>query len=231
MNTFKTNSRFASLLSSSNENKPIRDEPKNTSRNDNYNDNDRRRDYNRPSSRFKKDDNIKSNNNKTFNALAPENFPELSATHNAANLTTNLNNYSEKLKMEAVKEIKKVDDLDYELLNPGWIYIKKDATTGNNIIKSKELWRPRLPIREEKTPNEIFDKLVDYYYKREDEYIEKWGQEEWETTFKFQDYDYLYFDNLDEKYYKDLQDSEDSETNDDMTDEDYYQQYNDKYYD
>lgn len=233
MNTFKTNSRFASLLSSNeNNNEPVKKDIRNDniSRRENY---DRSTHYDRPShydrsTRFK-DNNIQVKTNKTFNALAPENFPELSAPH--SQIVTSDLNYSEKLKMEAIKDIKKTDDLDYELLNPGWIYIKKDSTTGKKIIKSKEFWKPRSKEKEEIMPNEIFNEVVDTYYTREDEYIQTWGIEEWEKLFKFENYDYHYFDKLDELYYKELEDSEVSDSNDDMIGADDDHLFVDRYYD
>jgi hypothetical protein len=43
---------------------------------------------------------------------------------------------------------------------------------------------------------------VYFYEKRKSEYIDNWGEDEWEQMFTFPNYDYHYFDKLDEIYEK-----------------------------
>jgi hypothetical protein len=110
-------------------------------------------------------------------------------------------NFSEKLKsVKKEKEIKEVD-LDYENLKPGWALTKRDPLTGKLITMYKESLTPK---PREKTQREIgidiVNALVELHQKRTDEYIEMWGYETWEKMYRFPNYDYEYFDKLDELY-------------------------------
>jgi hypothetical protein len=40
--------------------------------------------------------------------------------------------------------------------------------------------------------------LIELYDMRDEDYIDTWGYEDWERTFRFPNYDYEYFDRLDE---------------------------------
>ena len=65
--------------------------------------------------------------------------------------------------------------------------------------------------------DEIINDLSLLYEKRTNEYKELWGEDEWERMFIFPNYDYEYFDKLDEVY-----EDEQSKLN-----EQYYNDYND----
>ena len=61
-----------------------------------------------------------------------------------------------------------------------------------SIIKFKEV--------EVNEAEEIIEALSFLHEKRTEEYIELWGEEEWERMFIFPNHDYEYFDKLDEAY-------------------------------
>ena len=74
----------------------------------------------------------------------------------------------------------------------------------------------------------VLDSLVALYEKRDKEYINLWGYDEWEKTFKFQNYDYDYFDRLDELYEEEMQNNIDNNTDDEIdfiTDYDKFNNY------
>ena len=50
------------------------------------------------------------------------------------------------------------------------------------------------------TPTDVLYKLIMLHEQRKNDYIRDWGEESYEKTFKFINYDYDYFDNLDEEY-------------------------------
>lgn len=137
-------------------------------------------------------------------ALVPENFPDISVNNNANaenNEKKKCMNFSEKLKsVKKEKEIKEVD-LDYENLKPGWALTKRDPLTKKLTTIYKESLTPK---PREKTQQEIgidiINALVELHNKRTEEYIEMWGYETWEKMYRFPNYDYEYFDKLDELY-------------------------------
>jgi hypothetical protein len=86
-------------------------------------------------------------------------------------------------------------------LPPGWISITP--------TKLK-------PVQPQSNSTQVDGRWADYltylHKKRTQEYINAWGYDEWERMFRFPNYDYDYFDKLDEKYERELQKQE--ETND-----------------
>ena len=50
------------------------------------------------------------------------------------------------------------------------------------------------------TPQYIMSNLVELHENRKAEYIKNWGEEDYENTFSFKNYDYNYFNNLDDLY-------------------------------
>ena len=61
------------------------------------------------------------------------------------------------------------------------------------------------------TPAEIMSALNDNYERWKSEYIEEYGYDEYERNYRFQDWDYEYFDKLDEKYEAEMKKEEDKE--------------------
>jgi len=147
----------------------------------------------------------KEDEEKKQSALAPENFPDMivNNTTTANNDKNNFMNYSEKLKTvkKGNETEKKEVDLDYENLKPGWALTKRDPLTKKLTTIYKESLTPN---PREKTEQEIgvdiINALVELHQKRTDEYIEMWGYETWEKMYRFPNYDYEYFDKLDELY-------------------------------
>jgi len=94
---------------------------------------------------------------------------------------------------------KVVVDANIETLPPGWVSLKKDPAS-NKIIWRENKSKNADPV--EKSENELateaLDALVELYDRRDNEFIDTWGYEEWERTFRFPNYDYEYFDRLDE---------------------------------
>lgn len=146
-------------------------------------------------------------------ALAIESFPELvkNKAPIAPLIVENTTNFIEKLKTN-VKVVEPVKNI----IPPGWTTFKRDSKTNETIIEIGELKNTKEYI---KTPEDlaydIVDSLVYLHDKRTAEYIENWGEDEWEKMFRFQNYDYHYFDKLDEIYAKNNADSEDEYSEED----------------
>jgi len=163
----------------------------------------------------------KEREEKIKQALAMESFPELIINQNEKQEVSRMN-YLNKLKnieKESVKSKKTDIDLEYENLKPGWAIAKKDAITGKIITKYKPSLKP--PPRE-KTQQEIgldiINALVELHEKRREEYINMWGYDTWEKMYRFPNYDYDYFNKLDELY----EEMENEESDEALSDNDNY---------
>lgn len=146
----------------------------------------------------------KEREEKIKQSLASESFPELITLQNTVQEDSSMNylNKLQNIGKEHKTKSHNVDiDLEYDNLKPGWALAKKDPITGKIIIKHK----PSLdPVPREKTQQEIgldiINSLVELHKKRTDEYINMWGYDTWEKMFRFPNYDYDYFNKLDELY-------------------------------
>ena len=188
-NIFKTNSRFAVLAETNN------------SRNNNNN-NSRNRNNNNSRNNNNKSLHLRDENVKKEIVLVAEDFPELCAPKLTNNIPTNLISFSDKLKTE-IKHEEKIDlkmyiDLELENLKPGWSLLKYDPESRKTIIKTKDCIHL---LEQVKSNNEkIYDSLVELYKKQTEDFIELWGYDEWEKTFIFPNYDYGYFDRMNQLY-------------------------------
>ena len=157
---------------------------------------------NTPTSSVKKDFEIKE-----------DEFPDLTKP-----VKTNLNNVKSKTfaslleKKEIIEEINKEEEL---IVPPGWSCYKytkfKNGMCGDKcsnltikiqkpfIEKKYEIKKPT-PKVELNEVEKIIDALSLLHEKRTNEYKELWGEDEWEQMFICPNYDYEYFDKLDEAY-------------------------------
>lgn len=102
--------------------------------------------------------------------------------------------YKERLQKEVETDSK-------EELPNGWIELNKKID--KQVFKKVE----EIPLSEEEIYN-IFNKLCDRYEDYTNNYIKRWGLDEYERMFLFPNYDYNYFDKLDEEYNDYIEDLE-----------------------
>lgn len=223
-NTFKTNSRFAVLMEDvPNENKrAVKKEqenkinednslPKLNSFKNNNSFNYERRHNNRFSEKdrqqlleeraeaekIRKEFEEKEKERLRDEALQSNNFPELAVGKKEENKPIILN-YAEKI----IKEDIIVSDITEQSKNnmkPGWMTIKKD-TKSNKIIYEEDSEFEEKNISPKRAAQNVLNALVDLHKKRTREYIDDYGYETWENMFRFPNYDYNYFNRLDEEY-------------------------------
>lgn len=218
----KTNNRFNVLLENNNNNKTKivkNNEPKTTSFNNfksnNYTNNRHQDevDYRK----FKEEKLKKQKEENIVKALDISNFPDLkSVSISSVNKNHNKNadktsfvdmmkNTTQNLHDEDVKT--SIDEV--EIVKPGCVCIKHDIKTnqpvwiyGDGCLKintnNENLHSDNLDAEED--PVYVFERLVTLYQNRKNEYINKWGYDEYEKMFLFQNYDYEYFDKLDENF-------------------------------
>lgn len=129
-------------------------------------------------------------------ALQENNFPELFISKKEVN--TNKLNYAEKIikEDEVILDTKGKDDNN---IKPGWITIRKDKQTGKIIRESNTEYEEKRIYNRQSGQN-VLNALADLHEKRTREYIDNYDYDTWENMFKFQNYDYNYFDKLDQEY-------------------------------
>jgi hypothetical protein len=219
-NVFKNNSRFSILIENDNKrnNDVIREKDYkslNSRENNNLKSNFNERNSKR-SNIYKREQPFKEE--KISYSLDQANFPELVIKRNDVIESTVSVNFLEKITTESVKVEYTCEKNDIDIPETGWMLIKNDYL--NNIVK---IIKPSINQKREKTENEIskdvLEALVKLHEKRTSEFIESWGYDEWERVFKFPNYDYEYFDKLDELY------EEETDTENDNEDEEDYLDY------
>ena len=185
--------------------------------------------------KLKKEEDIKIKEQVIQNVLNVSNFPELSSY---VNINDNINaieqsrctSFLDKLKFqEENNDEPQIDDTIlsekyYRDLEPGWTYILSDIKTRERIIRYKPFYDNVFEDNEQAINNKVLNGLVNLYNKKTQEYIDKWGYDEWEHTHRFTNYDYEYFDKLDqleEDELEELDALEEIEENSELID-DYY---------
>jgi len=78
---------------------------------------------------------------------------------------------------------------------PLWVYGKNTTSIANE----------KSPLEENEEPRVVFQRLVDLHQGRKYNHISKWGIDEYEKMFLYQNYDYDYFDNLDDQIQQDME--------------------------
>jgi hypothetical protein len=117
-------------------------------------------------------------------------------------------------KVKTEKQVITVND-NVNNYKPGWTYIFKDKKTNKTMyVEYTSLTKPV------ENCNKVLNYLVALHNYRKNKYIEMWGEDEYEKMFRFPNYNYEYFDKLDEKAYLEALDNEsvDSSSEDDKYD-------------
>ena len=143
------------------------------------------------------------------------NFPTLSSAAATTNTNININtnntnntnsSYMEKLTIPIVDKVKD-DKIE---VKDGWVSI----TRNNNGYSQFQYGKSTLlPTTEEELSSRSIERIIDnlcYLHNTYvNNYIESWGEDEYEKMFRFPNYDYNYFDKLDEEYDLDMEMKED----------------------
>ena len=202
MSNLNKNSRFASLLEDTEISYPLKKHNKKA----NTDKGKKQTDYNNIGDNYilnnkNNNEKIKSNSNDTKikedKIINTVNLPDLLNNNNSIKQTELISNsYIDKLKI--IKTILVEKELD---IKPGWVEIKRDSKTKKIITTYNIIDKDNDDNSDSKNIGaNIITALADLYYKRTNEYIELWGYDEWEKMFISPNYNYNYFDNLDEIY-------------------------------
>lgn len=140
-------------------------------------------------------------------SLAVENFPDLLGNINNTINTTDLilTQITQKDFIEKVKFIKPIIEskIPENNIKPGWIEIKHDPKT-RKVITTSNL---QFNCIDSDNNNYVYvlDSLADLHERRTKEYIDMWGYDTWEKMFTSPNYDYDYFNKLDEQYQEEME--------------------------
>ena len=146
-----------------------------------------------------------------------EHFPELISSK-PTSLINEKEEQSIKLYSDIVEtEVKKEENTEEFKLKPGWILIDKSKKY-NKTDGSENEYFANIKL--------IMQKTNVLYESRKKEYIELYGEDNYEKMFKFPNYDYEYFDRLD--YLCELEMESNSNGNNEMYDENH--DYDELYY-
>lgn len=135
-------------------------------------------------------------------ALKESSFPDLLKVSSSIKLTNKNKNkasFIDKLKTETTV----FEDTKEETVGPGCVVLQKDKTSNNVTIRYGET-----NIKKQDNivdPLDVLYDLTDLHEKRMEEYMDSWFEDDFDKAFLFQNYDYHYFDNLDEIYQNEME--------------------------
>jgi hypothetical protein len=209
-NAFKVNSRFASLIQEKEGKEGKEENTEINNRKGNKNDNVYGE---RINNKFKTTDNdrklkfVEDKKKQQAIIFNDNNFPTLIPTNSKAPTNAKIQpeniNFIEKLTSAIVEKEKEKDQEEYIL--PGWLVMKRDKVTNKIITNYGET---TIFKKQQTTYYEIIGKLAFLHDSRTEDYINTWGQDEYEKMFMFPNYDYDYFERLDQEYEEELEELE-----------------------
>lgn len=193
-NLFKTNNRFSCLIDNNYE--------KQNYKNMNTNPIDKNR-YSKDTNYSNKDTKDKNNGFKKaeLHEFTMDNFPSLiiqSPTEEQSPIETS---YVDKLKIQQITN----ENINEDYVESGWVVIEKNKQnktvfTRNKLDKYKD--KDKKEDNDIILCNQIVDNLIYIHNNYKNEYIESWGEDEYEKMFLFTNYEYGYFDRLDQEEYE-----------------------------
>ena len=155
--------------------------------------------------------------------LAIENFPNLLGNiKNTQNEIITPTDFIDKVKF--VKPVIESNNLE-NLIKPGWVEIKRDPISKRIITtrNTKSIYdNDNNNNNDNNNVDSVLEALVDLHERRTEEYINMWGYDTWETTFTYPNYDYDYFNRLDEQYQEELENENENGNGNEIEIESYY---------
>lgn len=180
----------------------------------------------------RKEENDRLEAEKLSKALCIDNFPTLGKKENKNTNETTSSSFLAKLK-NSIESDKKQNEIkvkeNIKKPKPGWATISRDLLTGRSKIEYGELPINKTP---EKTENEmaydVLCALCDLHERRTQDFIELYGYDTWERTFKSPNWreEEEYLERMDDEYEAQMA-SDDDEYEDDYTAENdrYWERY------
>lgn len=166
-------------------------------RQNNHFSNDMNRGYNRERSQFQRREPIEEKKT-VYDAINSNEFPDLIKTNNTINVAqqecanNDINKTSNFLNALKTNDVEIVEQQDS--IKDGWVVSSIDKSSGKIM---KEYGKNMYTVKPPLTQNLMFC-IAKNYEKWKNNYIEIWGEEQYEKMYRFPNYDYKYFHKLDE---------------------------------
>ena len=181
--------------------------------------------------KLRKEENDIIKSKKLTEALCLDNFPTLGKNIEYTN-SKNITSFLAKLNT-SIEDDKKLFEVNHEEVKLGWARISRDTLTGITNIKYSEPVYKNHGKCEQEMEYDVLNALCDLYEKRTAEYIELYGYDIWEKTFKLPNWEdeEEYFDSLDEEYQAQIEEYEENKENNSefVTDPDRFNKYWEQY--
>jgi hypothetical protein len=212
-NIFKTNSRFASLSEDTKKDDNKKDNKLNTiTIKENTNKQgifESNTDYVRRTTleQERKREEEKNIETEKINKMlsSKEDFPDLLITNKKQNNTNNKIDYtslSEKIKNKQLDKIPEINEV--KNVRPGWTIISIGKKAKSNFKLNNHINPPIIKKTENEFAMEVLTALCDLHEYETQNYIDKYGYDNWEKKYIDPDWDHEYFDRLDEEYEAEL---------------------------
>ena len=165
---------------------------------------------------------IKENREKEITeALKDANFPDFIVKNDniVKNKTTTSLNFLEKITKTKNEQL--TQNPNEIKIKPGFCEISFDTKLKKVCYKHGK----NTYIEKGYDPTVVLNRLAELHQKRKEEYIIMWGEEEYEQMFRFPNYDYEFFDKLDEQYEEEMETmrvNDEENENDEYRDDYYY---------
>lgn len=210
---FKDNNRFSFLM---NERKDFGKRDKERRMDNDLRNNDLRYNLRKEREREKEKDLKPVKEKQNIDLSSVVDFPELVKPKTTLNAEQDTTNFLDKLQLPV-----KIKPVSKDVVPLGWIKMKRSTTNHVTVVSNF------FPVIDEDLAYDVINGLDRLHEKRTQEYINDWGYDEWDREFCFQNYDYGYFDRLDDIYEMNNPESEDgSDTeNSVIEEEEYWKKY------
>jgi len=126
-------------------------------------------------------------------------FPSISNSNTKEEIKTTKPNYLEKIKTEQEQPLETQHNIE-----PGWVEIQYNPTNNIKSIQYGKSTKKHIPIVKN-TFLDVVEGLNKQYITWKNNYIETWGKDEYTTLYNFPNYDYDYYDKLDENLMEEME--------------------------
>jgi hypothetical protein len=122
--------------------------------------------------------------------------------------------------------IQEINNLEEEKREQGWVYYIREKNTNRFFIEDHSTKTSILKENTKYKNYAAYKKICDKYIQWKNKYISTWGYDQYEKMYLFPNYDYMYFDKLDDyemnEYYKNDDDNYYESDNELFNKYDYY---------
>lgn len=180
--------------------------------------------------KLRKEEEEKIEQERIAESLCIDNFPTLGKKDDNKNIENN-NNTSFLAKLTtSIEEDKNQAEVKKEVIKPGWVSISRDPLTGRSKFEYGQPIYTKPEKSEREMAYDVLNALCELHERRTAEYIELYGYDTWEKTFKSPNWEEErdYYERLDEEYEAEMAKEEEDEDDYDeeyTTESDKYNRY------